>query len=366
MGFKIQDNGLDFKPYFPLHVNAEGIDLAGEITSFFLSSLGAAKGKIAITFSGGADSAVLLGALREAVGPERIVALTQSMTGFDGELERAREICEELGVEICVVEGEVKADAVLRSFIKRTMEPVCDEVVPVLHNLVSEGTRIAGPFEFIVDGQGADSLLMGLPHNKLMDLHRWTRFMRPLFRLLSIKKTDRGSTKFQRLIYRAIKIANSLKLSEPMDSVIESLKFNNSISNSNRVLAFMRDELADVTRHYGSIHKALSYLFMFRILPAREMQKYKLLSESNSFLLPFLDTGLIERVFSLKEDMLISGGTYKKPVYDATEKYFGNRFRNISTAPFYVRYDIGSDKETGLQEFSIKVLSELLSENRSY
>ena len=49
------------------------------------------------------------------------------------------------------------------------MHPVQDPIVPVYKEIVFQNLRKGN--EVFFDGQGADTLLMGLPHNLLINLH---------------------------------------------------------------------------------------------------------------------------------------------------------------------------------------------------
>ncbi|MGE5509097.1 MAG: ATP-dependent sacrificial sulfur transferase LarE [Chitinophagales bacterium] len=72
-------------------------------------------GKVAVSFSGGVDSTLLLLAVREALGPEQVLAVTaRSHTLPDRELARARATAAELGVPHLELEIDELADPEFR------------------------------------------------------------------------------------------------------------------------------------------------------------------------------------------------------------------------------------------------------------
>lgn len=359
VGFKVAADGhVQLSTCYPAPCEPTPIDLAAVLVGQLRKRFSASSGRVGVAFSGGVDSAILLGALVEAIGSARVVAITREMTGYAKEAQRASRMCQALGVQMHLIKGDLEPTQSIERFMALTLEPVYDEAVPVVAHMVEEAQRMYGPLEAIVDGQGADSLFMGLPHNKLLSLYQKTGVLRPLFCIIGRGRMERGSTRLQRLLYRAHKVASSLKHRDPVDVVLESLGSGGGFDRSNNIHRHVRKELEGAQAHFGSIQKAACYFFMFRILPAREMQKYVLPSEQARFVLPFLDNALIERVFSMHERGLMRGGIYKKPIYDCAARYFGDAFKNVTTAPFYVKYDIGG-QGVPLHEHCIKRLGEI-------
>lgn len=64
-----------------------------------LDRVRALGGPVAVAYSGGADSALVLAAAARALGPERVLAVTAvSESLADGELSRARHLTDDLGI----------------------------------------------------------------------------------------------------------------------------------------------------------------------------------------------------------------------------------------------------------------------------
>jgi uncharacterized protein len=77
-----------------------------------------ASGKegVAVAFSGGVDSGLLLLEAVQALGKGRVVAITaQSPTSIAGEIEDAKEFCQDLGVRHILVDAEEMSDPVFLS-----------------------------------------------------------------------------------------------------------------------------------------------------------------------------------------------------------------------------------------------------------
>lgn len=73
-------------------------------------------GRVAVAFSGGVDSTLLLFAAREALGPDRVLAVTARSHTLPGrELARAQATARELGVPYLELEIDELADPVFRS-----------------------------------------------------------------------------------------------------------------------------------------------------------------------------------------------------------------------------------------------------------
>ena len=360
VGMKLGKRGITFSSFYPKQVARTNLDLSEELEDFARYKLSPAqKGPIAIAFSGGVDSALLLSAFTKVIGSEKVIAITCAMTGYEHELTRARTIAKQLGVKLFVNDCDFDATSILDKYIIETLEPVCDEIVPVIYNLVLQARQKEQSFSIIVDGQGADSLLMGLPHDKLVDLHlRSSRLVRPILKCFNIKPCERGHTRLGRLNYRLNKILYSLQSPGPLDAIVASLMTGSEISDSNSVLQFIRSEIKTVANRYRSNHMALRYLFLFRILPAREMQKYYLIRKVGiKVLMPFLERDLIERVFSMEDSFFIRGHCYKWPVYAAASKYYGKMFKKVKTSPFYVKYCLhDAQHDSSIMKYSLDII----------
>lgn len=67
--------------------------------------------KAEIDVSGGLDSAVVLGLVAQAIGPENIIAVHSQITSDPAALKRAQEVCDKFGVKLCVIDlGAIYTD----------------------------------------------------------------------------------------------------------------------------------------------------------------------------------------------------------------------------------------------------------------
>jgi asparagine synthetase B (glutamine-hydrolysing) len=145
-------------------------DIFHELQNFIGKALeGHETARVLCTLSGGADSAALLSVVRLVAQPSRIRTLTCRMPGFEGELDRAKRISERCGVENQVYYPDtIDAEGVLDKYTDQFRNLVYDPVVPVLASMFqsyAEHLQADGEKTFVIEGQGADTVLTGLPHN---------------------------------------------------------------------------------------------------------------------------------------------------------------------------------------------------------
>ena len=90
---------------------------------------------------------------------------------------------------------------------------------------------------------------------------------------------------------------------------------------------------------------------MFRVLPAREMQKY-IIAHNNGyrFKLPFLESEFIERHFYMPSDRAIKNGIYKHPMTKLAQIHWPGFFKDSKTSPFQVDFSTGN---IGIKELSL-------------
>ena len=302
---------------------------------------------IICTVSGGADSAALLSTICEVVEPGRVRALTCRMPGFEGEIERARKVVARCGVEIQVYPADdVHPEAIIDAFVQSHANLVLDPVVPVITAMFKSciGDRPADARVIVVEGQGADTVLTGLPHNAVMAVYR--RALWPIFRLVSLllpSPNEWLQLNF-RLGYRMVKVARILAECNWRRALLRSLEFDRAACPAlydrlDRMLQAMFEAS-------GDRHKAIM-LFFLHILQAREAQKYQMLPQGVDVLLPFMDLAFMRRCFATPTSFFLRGTRRKIPINERVRERFPGLFSSERTTPFAVRYRFGDAERVG-------------------
>jgi len=299
------------------------------------------------TLSGGADSALLLHFLRDCVNADAITTLTCTMTGLMGEAEKARRISEFYNVPNKQYTFDSKrALELIRNYVTIWSSPVSDSIYPVYTSMIAslnDDEKFRERKNLIIDGQGADSVLIGLPHNALMNLYK--PYLSPVFKVLSqfVPSLKDKNTSVRRFVYRAGKSLHSLSSSSWYDCLLHALEY--PISTKSEYLDHIRNQLEVYNGHYHSIQKAVCHFFLFRIIPAREMQKYQSMPANFDVFLPFLESRFIERCFNTRDEFFISATKRKKPIFALQRRLQPVYGRSRRTMPFHVEYGLGYQKE---------------------
>ncbi|MCD4811327.1 hypothetical protein K8R14_01830 [bacterium] len=299
------------------------------------------------TLSGGADSALLLHFLSGCVNADSITSLTCTMTGLIGEAEKARRISEFYNViNKQYAFNSERASELIRDYVTIWSNPVSDSIYPVYTSMIAslnDDEKFRECKNFILDGQGADSVLIGLPHNALLNLYK--PYFAPVFKVLSrfVPSLKDKNTPVRRFVYRAGKSLRSLSCSSWYDCLLHALEL--PISAKSAYLDHIRTQLEVYNKHYHSIQKAVCHFFLFRIIPAREIQKYQSMPANFEIFLPFLESRFIERCFNTRDDFFISGTRRKKPIFDLLRRLQPIYGKSRRTMPFHVEYGLGYQKE---------------------
>ena len=171
--------------------------------------------------------------------------------------------------------------------------PLSDPIIPVIYSMFK--SSLQEKTDFIVEGQGADSSCFGLPHNKLMDIHNesLTSIYSLIFKL--IPKVSSRSSSIKRRFYQLKKALHALSKETKTEAFISTfMDFN----YTNRLTIKIIEYFEDCFKNYSSPHHAVSHIFLYSILPSREMHKYILPQNLGlRFSLPFLNRELIEYSF---------------------------------------------------------------------
>lgn len=357
--FEINNNLLvsnNFYFDFSSHVNNPP-PLKDSLENYFV---GYANNKLNVTknigvlVSGGIDSSVLLACGNKFLLLDR--AYMCKMSSLVNEESRASRQCNELSLDFDLIDLDKNLDDSADKFLAESGELISDPIAPVFIDIFEHISSLNKKDTHLIDGQGADSLFNGLPHDKLFDL--WVKFKKVKFifgwsKFLSMPKNK--SSPLKRKIYRFIKVAKCLTENSFSISLARSLSETGDLPNGKVFERFLSD-LDFINHNLGDWHKTLKYIFMFRILPSREMQKYLFCNKYDiTMVLPFLDSYFIEQYFHLDCINNIVAGVYKFPLKSLVDEYWPGMFNGSQTSPFQVNYSLRhkSIKELSLCYFDI-------------
>lgn len=306
-----------------------------------------------ILVSGGIDSSALLGFMNDkfSVGSCYMV----KMSSLPGEGDLANSLCSKIGKPLHLVDLDRDLSSVAKNIISKTGELIYDPIsVPLsaLFDVVGNKAECT----YLVDGQGADSLLNGLPANKLFVIRRK---LGPLVKLLSIFSTipmhKNKSSAFNRKIYRLSKALYCLSQPRFLDVFTTILTEDPEPALNNTLDSVLNSRISGIFEQCNDWHLTIRYFYLFEVLPVREMQKYSMCSESNvNVVTPFLDSEVISKLLYMKNGETIVSGIYKYPITLLAQKYWPGTFKNSSTSPFQVNYDL---KGNNIKEFSLTEIS---------
>ncbi|SUB83913.1 Asparagine synthase (glutamine-hydrolyzing) [Pragia fontium] len=338
----------------------ESRNYSANVQDDLITSLEKNSGKYNVLFSAGVDSSVLLGMAIQLDKAEN--AINCFMSSMPEESHKAKKMCElkEIPIQTISVRHDLENQA--NEFLNITSEPISDKIALVIPTIINDLNLDKSLF--ILDGQGADSLFSGLPHDKLYNLYhkKLVRLIARPFSILPIwenKKTRAG-----RLLYRITKVLKCLSSTSDEELLAHSLveESDKKISSNNKILQQFYSEINILKKELKDFHLVIRYIFMFRILPAREMQKYILSQQQGyQFKLPFLETDFIKRHFYISSHQSIIDNIYKYPMTKLAKHYWPGFFKDSKTSPFQVDFNTGSlgIKELSLNHISIKTKSPL-------
>lgn len=348
IGISLKSRHESFKFYFPeKNDNFKQLGFEGIIEEYFDRN----KGDKEILVSGGIDSSALLGFLGRK--NEIVKAHMINMKSMPYESGKAQSMCDSLSLplELHTISGDLTNLAEV--FLKDVKEPISDQVALPLMKLFSIVTNPNKKIK-LVDGQGADSLLCGLPINKIFDIWVKTRKFRRALNFLSFFPiTKDKSTPFKRNIYRVTKSLKCISESDFSKVFIIVLVEDNAVLPGELDDEFRR-RIVSIYERLGCWHSTIKYIYMFNILPVREMQKYSFSEDFNiEIQAPFLDRQVINSLFYTSSDNMIVRGKYKYPISILAESYWPEHFKSSATSPFQVEYFVKGDS---LKELSINNL----------
>jgi hypothetical protein len=299
------------------------------------------------TVSGGSDSAVLLAESVSEFSSEAFSGIVCRMPSLEGEVDRAQEIGRRCGVRVSVFEPDaVDPERVVDEYADRYMDLVFDPVVPVITEMLrTAASQVDGRQKVaLLEGQGADTALIGLPHNSVIRLHHPVSAL--LFKMVVwvLPRPGEHLRSRSRLAYRAIKAMNILAESSWQRALLKSLDFERSHHpHYYDVLLRLIDAIHD---HSQDRHKSIMQFFL-NILHVREAQKYSLLPEGVPVLLPFLAPGFLARCHATPTGFFFGRGRRKIPINERVSQLFPDLFSSERTTPFAVEYSFKSVEKSG-------------------
>ena len=339
--FLISSNSISFVNVYPKFPNP--VTLNSAIENFFSK---VDTQKLDILVSGGIDSSALLGYLNEKGKISK--AYMCKMSSLDAESERARRLCSAIGVDFNLIDLDKDLSEVASKFLEESGELISDSISIVMLELFQNiSVENAGQPISIVDGQGADSLLNGLPLNKVYQLWNKLHKIRPFVRLFSnIPIFKDKSSSLKRKLYRLSKAVKCLSQTEFHKAIVVALS---EVDVNHSDVEPLINRLEELYNQYNDWHFVLRYFYLFDVLPAREMQKYLFASQFNiSLITPFLDDALIKSLISTENDKTIVNNTFKFPITEIAMQYWPGEFKSSATSPFQVDYSLGNDDIKGL------------------
>lgn len=293
-------------------------------------------------FSAGIDSSVLLSLADSAAKVK--VAINCHMESMGEESEKAKSMCHSKGIDFLEIHLPKDLSSFADRFLNDIGEPISDQiavVMPALLEYANADKSIA-----ILDGQGADSLFSGLPHDKVCTFYCKNSLLinvLSLFRNIPVWKNK--STKIGRILYRGTKALNCLSQPKLTMMLMTSLLENGSLDQlkQNSIYMAMHNELESLHTELKDFHLVIRYFFMFRMLYSREMQKYLVCqNEGYKFCLPFIETNFVSKYFYTPSSLSIVNNTFKWPMFKLATELWPTEFKKSSTSPFQVEFSVGN------------------------
>lgn len=308
------------------------------------------------TLSGGLDSALVMHLAVQKLKKGGIT-LTAAMDGFDEELPKAKRFSNAVNLENFVYKAEDKKiyQPVISDYTLETLLPASDPVLPIVFEMI-RSLNNKSP-SCILEGQGADSVCFGLPHNVILD--RYSKQKRWIYYVLNpvIPIVRNKTNPLSRLLYKVKKAASILSQPTLVDAYLAAFNILPEMIN-NSFYVSVRNYMDHCFESYPSRHYAICHFYLYSVLPAREMQKY-VLPEKLGFqvCLPFLDRKVIDYVFSVPVKTFFFNGSPKTELFALGDLFFPGEFSQKKTTPFYVSYPLQPVNESvnmeGVKKYTI-------------
>ncbi|MCD9546753.1 hypothetical protein GLP24_18115 [Photobacterium carnosum] len=336
--FFITENNISFEDIYPDFERTDDYFLDGVINKYFLDI----DDKKDILVSGGIDSSALLGIINSKGGIHR--AHMCQMSSMMDEVNKAKSMCDSISVDFNLINLDVNLSESAKEFICYSGELISDPISIVMLEMFKNISHVNNQETVnLIDGQGADSLLNGLPLNKVFSYWSKLSTFRVLLSPLSkIGIYNKKNSSFGRKIYRLSKGLKCLAQPSFGKSILIALAESDNASSSGS--EYLESRIQSLFEYYKDWHFVLRFLYLFDILPAREMQKYLFASKYNiEIIAPFLNTNIINDTIGLDNKFTIKDGVFKFPITAMAKKYWPDYFKTSATSPFQVNYSLGND-----------------------
>ena len=318
--------------------------LQDSLITFFKGFL---SNKLTLLVSGGIDSSALLGFLSNHGKVKSSVMCKMSSLPDEGKL--AQSLSEKVNVPFKLIDLDLDLTDRAVELISETGELISDPISVIFPEVFDQ---LGGMDQvlYLVDGQGADSLLNGLPLNKVFNLWGKLKYFRYLLLPLTLVPVYKDkSTPLKRKIYRITKAIKSISQIDFRKSILSVM--TESEGDGGLLESYFLEDIKDLHCYFDDWHTVIRYIYLYRVLPAREMQKYLLADKYNiKIVAPFLDERVIKTLFSISNDQTINKGLYKFPITKMAQTYWPGYFETSKTSPFQVNFKIGT---TDLKQYSI-------------
>lgn len=301
--------------------------------------------EVVVTFSGGIDSTVMADLVGGSRKKSEFLLSHYKMPGFEGEARKARHIAKKMGTPLIEISAKTASMVpYVKKFLSAQYEPIYDPVAPITNFIVENAQSYFNGKNrkiLLVEGQGADSIMFGLPHNRAISLH--FKVLTPLFWILRclIPTTILSCPPRNRNLKKIVTLIKIYAEYNWADAILISLNVRKR--ESPKLYEFMKYILLKAENALLCRQKAISLLFIY-VLQSRESQKYRMLPENVKVILPFMNNEFIARSLSSPTSIFSGLFSFKKPVTSHAKYLFPTMFKRAYTTPFIVNYTLESDR----------------------
>ena len=362
VGFKFCEKKQDF--ILEKKINYQG----EEIINFLGKLIGESYNykNVNLLFSGGADSSLLLYLMRKYQPKQKIKSIFFNSGNLKYDLKRAKKLSILLDSELKEVLPREEDPKVVKKFlIEKTYkfkeliyEPILFSIDSIFKEIPNGGV--------VFDGQGADTVLGGLPHHFLIKLYsiKLIRLFSKLGIITLFIKLFKPLRNKTRLFYRIHKLLLSLNEKKISSCLVNSLISTEKTFKKDDIY-YLHEEILNVFLNEYDECSSVS-LFFLSILSSRELQKYKL-NKKLVYCLPYLEPEFIHYCLSLSNDLKCKLTRRKIPIIDYLNKNLPFKYYSNQQLPFephssHVLSDAGNKsfdpliKSKNMRDISIRAL----------